>query len=115
MRFEKLRKDGSPDGMYLVVKDDITEGDLETLGKSLAWGQGIAAQRGSFVRGAIRAGLILEASDPDVQRLIEITQNSRDDKVIEDAVKSHRSPRAIQWYGLQLTILYNDLTSLDPN
>ena len=115
MRFDKLRKDGSQDGMYLSVKDEITEGELETWGRSIAFGMGIAAQRGSFVRGALKAGLVLEASDPDVQRLVEITRDSRDEKVIDTAISTHRNPRAIQWYGLQLTVLYNDLTNIDPN
>lgn len=115
MRFDRKDAHGQPDGLYLVVKDKLTDGELEDWGEWIEWGKGVPKARGSCLRGAIRAGIVLETSDPVVANLLAITTNSRDERVIENAIRLHESAEVVQWFGARLVSLYNRYTVFDPN
>ena len=102
-------------GYKIVVKDDITQGELEDWSSMMIFGAGAPILRGSALRGAIRAGLIIEISHPDITALIDITKGSKDPSVIDAGIKRITPVKPLMWFGVKLIEIYNELTYFDPN
>lgn len=87
-------------GIALVVKPDLTEGDLFKWGNELSFDDSkpLAVARSLALRGAVKAGIITHCTDKPTAANV-----------------STINAQHAQWYGSKLLSVYQRYTFIDPN